>query len=233
MMNFKIRQAGHRLDIIEHSNAKCIIKGTRKDTGDVYTSEFTVDDARTAGLVKPGGNWEKYPKNMVFARAISDLAKFLFPDVIGTSYVEGEIRDAIAIPENTFKNTDKATKEKVNISHSVKLELHKEEETQEQPPLEEIEPEMIHPEPAPTLPQETESQQPQVRKIEKCRYRDIPEMMSKLRETLDPGVAEEAIKQTLRAFDAGSIEELDPRLIDNIYTTLKTEAGALIHGANK
>ena len=44
------------------------------------TSEFTMDDARKAGLAG-GENWKKYPRNMLFARAISNGAKFFCPDV--------------------------------------------------------------------------------------------------------------------------------------------------------
>jgi hypothetical protein len=44
------------------------------------TSEFTMDDARAAGLAN-GENWKKYPRNMLFARAMSNGAKFYCPDV--------------------------------------------------------------------------------------------------------------------------------------------------------
>jgi hypothetical protein len=44
------------------------------------SSEFTMADARTAGLAS-GDNWKKFPRNMLFARAISNGAKFFTPDV--------------------------------------------------------------------------------------------------------------------------------------------------------
>jgi hypothetical protein len=37
----------------------------------------------------------KYPEDMLYNRALSRLARRLFADVIGTSYIEGEIREAI------------------------------------------------------------------------------------------------------------------------------------------
>lgn len=58
-------------------------------------------------MIKPGGVWAKYPEDMIYARALSRLARRLFADVIGTAYVEGEIReeklemsDAVVIDED-------------------------------------------------------------------------------------------------------------------------------------
>jgi hypothetical protein len=42
-------------------------------------SEFTMDDARRAGLAG-GENWKKYPRNMLLWRAMSNGAKFFCPD---------------------------------------------------------------------------------------------------------------------------------------------------------
>ncbi len=48
-----------------------------------YTSEFTMDDAKRAGLVKTGGNWEKYPANMLRWRAVGYCIDVAFSDVCG------------------------------------------------------------------------------------------------------------------------------------------------------
>jgi len=45
------------------------------------TSTFTMDDAKRAGL--GGQNWQKFPRNMLFARAISNGAKWYCPDLSG------------------------------------------------------------------------------------------------------------------------------------------------------
>jgi hypothetical protein len=42
-------------------------------------SEFTMDDAKRAGLAG-GENWKKYPRNMLLWRAMSNGAKFFCPD---------------------------------------------------------------------------------------------------------------------------------------------------------
>lgn len=89
MMNAMIRSRGHVLRTIEHNDQVCKLVGKRKDTGEEMTSSFAIEDAKRAGIYK--GAWLTYPKNMVYKSALSNLAKWLFPDVIGMSYVEGEI----------------------------------------------------------------------------------------------------------------------------------------------
>jgi hypothetical protein len=51
----------------------------------VGESGFTADDAKAAGLA--GDNWRKFPRNMYFARAISNGAKWYTPGVFGGSPV--------------------------------------------------------------------------------------------------------------------------------------------------
>jgi hypothetical protein len=45
------------------------------------SSSFTMVDAKKAGLVRGGGGWDKYPKAMLFARAISQGARAYCADV--------------------------------------------------------------------------------------------------------------------------------------------------------
>ncbi len=48
-----------------------------------YTATFSMADAAQAGIVKPGGAWEKYPSNMLRWRAIGYAIDVVFPDVTG------------------------------------------------------------------------------------------------------------------------------------------------------
>ena len=89
MMNALIRRAGHSIKTIEHSDLVCKMIGKRKDTGEEMPSNFSIEDDKRAQIYK--GAWLTYPKNMVYKSAMSNLAKWLFPDVIGMSYVEGEL----------------------------------------------------------------------------------------------------------------------------------------------
>lgn len=100
MMSALIRKAGHRIKVQECSSSQCVLIGTRGDTGETQSSSFSVAEAQLAGLVKPGGGWVKWPKDMCFARALSRLARQLFSDVIGIGYVEGEISSLEVKPDS-------------------------------------------------------------------------------------------------------------------------------------
>lgn len=95
LMTNLIRQAGHSMTVKTINDRECIIEGKRADNGDVQQASFTIEEATRAGLVRSGGNWTKYPQDMLYARALSRLARRLFADVIGTAYVEGEIRESL------------------------------------------------------------------------------------------------------------------------------------------
>jgi hypothetical protein len=91
MMNAVIRAQKHSIMRDQKSDDTiCILHGKRADNGDTWTESFSIQDAQRAGLM---GNavWKNYPKDMLFARALSRLARQLFPDIIGNCYVEGEI----------------------------------------------------------------------------------------------------------------------------------------------
>lgn len=70
------------------------------------TSEFTMKDAETAGLAGKN-NWRSYPRNMLFARAMSNGVAWFCPDITNgiRVYAEGEVREtmpaAAAEPENS------------------------------------------------------------------------------------------------------------------------------------
>ena len=88
-----IRQKGHSVTKARESDeTKCILHGKRADNADTWCCSFSLDDARRAGLLS-NPTWQKYPGTMCYNRALSLLARQLFPDVIGNSYVEGETTD--------------------------------------------------------------------------------------------------------------------------------------------
>ena len=91
VMNGLIRKRGHSIQKIQHNDEICELKGERKDNKDTAHSIFTIQQAKKAQLIKPNSPWEKYPARMLFNRALSNLAKDLFPDCIGSAYVEGEL----------------------------------------------------------------------------------------------------------------------------------------------
>jgi hypothetical protein len=65
--------------VAEHTEDRCKIVFYQEGE-EVGVSEFTMQDAKRAGL--GGHNWSKYPKNMLFARALSNGVKWHCPDVM-------------------------------------------------------------------------------------------------------------------------------------------------------
>ena len=94
-----IRQRGHSITKdSKSSNEICILHGKRGDNGDTWTISFSMDDAKRAGLAK--NMYDKYPGTMLYNRAMSFLARQLFPDVIrGAGYTFDELKE---IASNQF-----------------------------------------------------------------------------------------------------------------------------------
>lgn len=91
-----IRRSGkYEYRIRTLTEERCEIEILRADGEDLIgTSRFDRDDAKQAGLLgKP--MWEKYPRNMLFNRCISNAHRWFCPDVFQTNvYALGEISDA-------------------------------------------------------------------------------------------------------------------------------------------
>ena len=89
-----IRSHGHTIIQDESStDTLCVLKGIRKDNGNTWIARFSLKDAVRAGLYdeKRINVWRKYPQRMLFARALSILARELFSDLLAGCYTEGEI----------------------------------------------------------------------------------------------------------------------------------------------
>lgn len=95
LMNQAIRSHGHKIQVRLLTDEMCKIWGQRKDTHEEMEVSYHIEEARRSGLVKDGGAWRKVPQDMLFARAISRLARRLYPDCIGGCYVEGELQETI------------------------------------------------------------------------------------------------------------------------------------------
>lgn len=65
---------------------------------EIGTSSFTADDAKAAGLWNSSDPWKKTPRNMLFARAMSNGAKWFCPDIFsGPVYTPDELGDSSVI----------------------------------------------------------------------------------------------------------------------------------------
>ena len=78
-----------------HEDA-CIISFLDSNGDQLGVSTFTMGDAQKAGLAG-GVNWKKYPRNMLFARAMSNGVKWYCPDVMGgvPAYTPDEMGQAV------------------------------------------------------------------------------------------------------------------------------------------
>lgn len=92
MMSALIRGKKHSITRDKQSNDQiCILHGRRADNGDCWTESFSIEEAKKAGLVRPNTPWVNFTRDMLYARALSRLARQLFSDIIGNCYIEGEI----------------------------------------------------------------------------------------------------------------------------------------------
>lgn len=95
LMNQAIRARGHKMHQKTLTDEICTLWGKRKDTGEEMEVSYHIEEARRSGLVRDGSPWKKTPQDMLFARCISRLARRLYPDCIGSCYIEGELQESI------------------------------------------------------------------------------------------------------------------------------------------
>lgn len=83
--------------ILESSNSRCIVEmWPYAHPEEKFTSTFTIQDAKTAGLANKGP-WTQYPAQMLRARAISAAARVVCPEIIGGLYTPEELGAEVAI----------------------------------------------------------------------------------------------------------------------------------------
>ena len=91
-----VKRSGHyTYRITEHTDTLCVIVFKELVDGkwvDIGKSIFTIEDAKRARLVSPDSAWTKYPRAMLFSRAISQGARIYCPDAIGGIYTSEEIK---------------------------------------------------------------------------------------------------------------------------------------------
>jgi hypothetical protein len=83
---------GLKIVIIESSSEKAIVKFLRPETGsEWFTLTFSMDDARKAELLS-NPSWKKYPRAMLWSRAIAAGLRTICPEALmGISYTPEEL----------------------------------------------------------------------------------------------------------------------------------------------
>jgi hypothetical protein len=92
-MRAMVLAAGHDIRFQEMTSARCVIVGRRKGQDETTTVTFTMDDAKKMG-VGGGQQYSKMPRQMLAARATSELCRLIFADVIGGLISDVEAEDA-------------------------------------------------------------------------------------------------------------------------------------------
>lgn len=76
----KARAAGHRVEVLEHTQDKCTVKVTRGDTGETHAETFTMADAKIAKLDQKD-TYRQHPRRMLLWRAVSNACTFICPEI--------------------------------------------------------------------------------------------------------------------------------------------------------
>lgn len=82
LMAAALRKAGYDYRLKKHDGQGCEIEFFGKKGESLGSTAFLEADAKLAGLLG-GDNWKKYPRNMYFARAMSNGVRFFAPDALG------------------------------------------------------------------------------------------------------------------------------------------------------
>lgn len=80
-----IRRDGHRLWTSEYTSRKVTLHGVRIGQDDEHVVTWEIADAERAGIASKQ-NWRRYPRQMLFARATSEIARLAFSDVTAGMY---------------------------------------------------------------------------------------------------------------------------------------------------
>lgn len=119
-----IKKSGrYNYKVLEHSEQVCKLEFYEKwgeSWQSIGTSEFSMKEAQQAGLAAKD-NWKKHPKNMLFARALSNGAKWYCADVFLTAtYNESDEFETVYQPQVVVDNSGlDAIKAKVQAQNTV------------------------------------------------------------------------------------------------------------------
>lgn len=94
-MRRRMIQAGHVFRVVESTDNRCVVEGTRADNGETHRAAFTAEQAKRAKI-----DIQAYPAEKLVARATSRLVKQAFPDVLSGSLIVEDLLDGIVAVES-------------------------------------------------------------------------------------------------------------------------------------
>lgn len=92
--------------VIERSDTRVIVGARRPGSAVEHTSAFSIEEAKRAGLTSKD-NWQKFPADMLFARATSRLLKIVCPSVMAGLVTREEAEDEERAPAPAWCMTAK------------------------------------------------------------------------------------------------------------------------------
>lgn len=105
-----VRQRGHSITGTADGN-RAIAVGKRADNGDELEVVWSIEMAQRAGLANKQV-WKQYPEAMLWSRAVSQLCRMLFSDVLmGMSYTSEEVEAFSGIETTVPPDVDTETGE--------------------------------------------------------------------------------------------------------------------------
>lgn len=107
----KAMAAGHELWVEESTNTRVTMCGKRRGSQHQHTVTWTLDDVKRAGI--SNANYQKYPRQMLLARASAELVRMMCPEVLGGIEVFAEeVGDVDESPAVASEPTRATTKRK-------------------------------------------------------------------------------------------------------------------------
>lgn len=119
-MGLLLKRTGrYNYKVILHTDQECQIQ-FYENGEEIYLSSFTIADAKRAGLVKPDSGWVKYPKAMLFSRAMTQGSRIVGPELMGSARTVEEMESIdpnalaeLAAPHPELEKKKKPRKGKV------------------------------------------------------------------------------------------------------------------------
>lgn len=111
-----MKRAGYKLKTRFDGEQSCVITVVDPDGEELGVSSFSMDDARKAGL--GGDNWKKFPRNMLFARAVSNAARWFAPEVLTGAITPEELGEVEEPPVIEVSEVQQFRSELAALAHT-------------------------------------------------------------------------------------------------------------------
>jgi hypothetical protein len=91
-MMARFQSAGGKVDWLEYTDERVSGQFTHPNGGSLVVT-WSLEQARSIGLVKPGSGWQKFPRAMLRSRCISEGIRSVYPGSVSGFYSPEEVQD--------------------------------------------------------------------------------------------------------------------------------------------